>query len=160
MASKISSFAWEKLLSKVEASGAAKNLNAIRGKANQITADAQKFGGAVPAIDFAAYSKRLKFTGQAVKDIEKMYTSTKLPSYTASVPAFESQKRAAMMETVKSTVAAANTDLSEIQKSLEEFEQFRVTKDTSYGELEKRFPHLAKEVETEVKEHRWCENIN
>ena len=27
----------EKLLSKVEASGAAKNLNAIRGKANQIT---------------------------------------------------------------------------------------------------------------------------
>ena len=88
-----------------------------------------------------------------------MYASATLPKYTASVPAFETQKRAAMMETVKATVAAANTDLTEIQKSLEEFEQFRINKDTSYGDLEQRFPHLAKEVETEIKEHRWCENI-
>ena len=86
-------------------------------------------------------------------------TKSKLPTYTATIPAFESQKRAAMMDTVKATVAAASSDLTEIQKSLDEFEKLRVTKDTSYAELEARFPHLAKEVETEVKEHRWCENI-
>ena len=113
----------------------------------------------MPAIDFGAYGSKLKFTGATVKDIEKMYSSAKLPQYTATVPAFEAQKRAAMMESVKATVAAANNDNIAIAKSVEEFEKFRITKDTSYGELEARFPHLAKEVEEEVKNHKWCENV-
>ena len=86
----------------------------------------------MPAIDFGAYGSKLKFTGAAVKDIEKMYSSAKLPQYTATVPAFEAQKRAAMMESVKATVAAANNDNIAIAKSVEEFEKFRITKDTSY----------------------------
>ena len=88
-----------------------------------------------------------------------MYKSTKLPSYTASVPAFETAKRAAMLETVKSTVAAAEADLKNISASLDEFEKQRTSKDTSVGDLERRFPTFAKETETEIKEHRWCENV-
>ena len=52
-------------------------------------------------------------------------------------------------------VAAAQSDLEAIEASLSSFEQIRINKSTSVGELKDRFPEIAREVEEEIKEHHW-----
>ena len=48
-------------------------------------------------IDFATYKSKLKFTSPAVDALEKAYSTRKLPQYHATLPAFELQKRAAIV---------------------------------------------------------------
>ena len=88
-----------------------------------------------------------------------MYKSTKLPVYTATIPEFESKKRAAMLDVAKATVVAAKNDLSDLTEQIASFEKFRMNKDTSVGDLQMRFPKIAKEVEAEIKHHKWAESM-
>ena len=106
-------------------------------------------------IDFSAYKQRLKFTGAAVDDLEKVYKNIKLPQYTASLPAFEATKRASVLEVVKSTVDAAKADLELLNAEVAAFEEKRITEETTIDHLSERFPDMAREVEAEIKEHQW-----
>ena len=148
----------EKLLSKVDSADVKRSVNALRGKANEIAASAGKYGKAPAAIDFGAYKKKLKFTAGAVDALEKTYKSKSLPEYSASLPSFEAKKRAALLSVVKSTVAAAKADLDSLNAQLSAFEDGRITTSTSVGELRSRFPTIAKEIETEIKEHQWAKD--
>ena len=65
------------------------------------------------------------------------------------------KKRAAMLTVVKSTVEATKQDLEVLSQQLASFEAGRITEDTSVGELEDRFPAVAKEIEEEIKNHEW-----
>ena len=56
---------------------------------------------------------------------------------------------------LKSTVAAAEADLQLINDTIQAFEAVRITKDTSVGELQHRFPQIARKVEQEIKGHLW-----
>ena len=56
---------------------------------------------------------------------------------------------------LKSTVAAAEADLKLINDTIQAFEAVRITKDTSVGELQHRFPQIARQVEQEIKGHLW-----
>ena len=142
----------------MDAPAAVRSVNVLRGKANAITADAAKWVKAPAAIDFDAYKKRLKFTGNAVGDLQKVYDSRSIPKYSASIPAFEVKKRSAMMAVVKSTVEATKADLANLHAQLAQFEAGRITEDTSVGELEQRFPEIATEIEEEIKNHKWAKD--
>lgn len=120
-----------------------------------IQAASGKYVKDVDAIDFSAYKNKLKFTGAAVDDLEKIYKNMDIPQYTASLPAFEATKRASMLEVVKSTVNAAKADLELLHADIAKFEDGRITSQTSIAELEQRFPALAKEIESEIKGHEW-----
>jgi hypothetical protein len=52
-------------------------------------------------------------------------------------------------------VTAAKADLVDLNDQLAAFEEVRITRDTSVGQLYQRFPNLAREVEKEIKEHKW-----
>ncbi len=135
-----------------------RSLGLLRGKANAITADNAKFVIAPAAIDFKAYTDRLKFTKAAVGDLEKVYGSRSIPQYSASLPAFEAKKRAAMLAVAKSTVDATKADMEALKSQLSSFEEGRITEETSVAELENRFPAIAKEVEDEIKNHEWSKD--
>jgi hypothetical protein len=111
------------------------------------------------AIDFAAYKARLKFTGASVDSIEAMYKNTSLPTYTATLPAFEVKKRSVMLDVVQSTVEAAKADLEALNGQIAAFEQGRMTTETSTEELKKRFPAMGSEIEAEIKAHNWMKSI-
>jgi hypothetical protein len=145
----------DKLLAKVDAADVKRSLMMLRGKANAITADSAKFVKAPAAIDFGAYKDRLRFTKEAVDELEAVYKKKSIPQYTATLPAFEAKKRAAMLAVVKSTVEATKADLSLLNLQLADFEAGRITEETSVGELKDRFPGIAKEIEAEVKSHDW-----
>lgn len=148
----------ENILTKVSAPEVKRSVNALRGKANSITADSMKFVKAPAAIDFSAYKNRLKFVGAAVDDLEKVYKNKSIPTYSASIPAFDTKKRAAMLSVVQSTVECTKSDLASLKQQLEVFEEGRITMDTSVGELQNRFPTIAKEIETEIKNHEWAKD--
>ena len=135
-------------------------MNALRGKSNEIMANSSKFVKEPEAIDFGNYKGKLKFAAAAVSDLEKIYKSTELPTYTADLPAFEAKKRAAMMDVVKSTVSAAKEDLALLNQQLAAFEDSRMSEETTIGDLKQRFPTIAKEVESEIKDHHWLKQIN
>jgi hypothetical protein len=145
----------DKLLAKVDSADVKRSLGLLRGKANSITADNVKFVQAPAAIDFGAYKDRLKFTKEAVDKLEKVYGSRSIPQYSASLPAFEAKKRAAMLAVAKSTVDATKSDIDMLKSQLAAFEAGRITEETSVGELENRFPAIAKEIEEEIKNHEW-----
>lgn len=52
--------------------------------------------------------------------------------------------------------AATEADLAQMRKQLDEFEKLRITTDTSVGDLQKRFPEMAREIEKELKGHLWA----
>jgi hypothetical protein len=56
-------------------------------------------------------------------------------------------------------VAAAEADLQVLSERLADFESTRITKETSVEELYARFPNMAREVEQEIKEHKWAQSI-
>lgn len=148
----------DKLLAKVDSAEVKRSLGLLRGKANAITADSAKFVKAPAAIDFGAYKDRLKFTKDAVDKLEKVYGGRSIPQYSATLPAFESKKRAAMLAVAKSTVDATKADMDALKSQLASFEEGRITEETSVGELENRFPGIAKEVEDEIKNHEWAKD--
>lgn len=156
--SKISSFNWEKLLAKADGSDLKRSLNILRGKANEITSNHAKFASNPSPIDFESYKKKLRFTSSAVDSLEKVYASRQLPKYVAVLPEFEAKKRAAVMEIAKSTVAAANVDLQNLNKQLKDFEKFRITDLTTYKQLRNRFPQIGMEIENEINEHKWMKD--
>lgn len=59
------------------------------------------------------------------------------------------------LSVVKSTVAAAESDLASLKAQLDSFEETRFTKDSTIGDAMKKFPDIAKEVEDEIKNHEW-----
>ena len=135
-----------------------RSVNMLRGKANEIAGNASKYAKPPAPIDFSAYKKKLKFTGAAVEALEKVYKGRKLPTYTATLPAFEAKKRSMLLSVVKSTVSAAQADLDSLNNQLRAFEDGRITTNTSVGELRTRFPTIAKEIEQEIKEHQWAKD--
>lgn len=64
-----------------------------------------------------------------------------------------------MLDVAKSTVAAAKGDLESLEAQISSFEKFRINKDTTVGDLQIRFPSIAKEAEAEIKHHKWAESI-
>ena len=148
----------ENILTKVDDIGVKRAVNMLRGKANAITADSNKFVKAPAAIDFAAYKNKLKFVGSSVDDLEKVYKNKSIPQYSATVSAFDTKKRAAMLSVVASTVECTKADLHALKDQLAAFEEGRITMDTSVGELQNRFPVIAKEIETEIKNHEWAKD--
>jgi len=60
-----------------------------------------------------------------------------------------------MLNVAKSVVAATKLELQEISTQLDAFEQVKITKETSIGDLRNRFPKIAKEIEAEVNAHQW-----
>lgn len=52
--------------------------------------------------------------------------------------------------------AATEADLAQMRKQLDDFEKLRITTDTSVGDLQKRFPEMAREIEKELKGHLWA----
>ena len=164
----------DKILTKVGPADA-RNLNMLRAQANELAvrvsfcrfcdmfwfcylflyliifllqSNYTRCSAAPAAIDFAAYKGKLKFTGVAVDNLEKAFKNKKLPQYTANLPDFEVKKRAAIMNVVKSTVAAAQSDLVDLETTLESFETQRITKETSTKQF-------AKEIEGEIQRHEW-----
>lgn len=53
-------------------------------------------------------------------------------------------------------VELVKIDLEQLNSQLADFEKIRISKTTSAEELSDRFPHLAKEVEQEIKNHEWA----
>jgi len=153
--SKVSSFNWEKILSKVNSSDVKRSLNLLRGKANEITSNAGKYGKSPAVIDFNSYKNKLKFTSAAVTTLENAYKNRSLPKYTAALPDFEAKKRAEMLTVAKSVVASTKLELQELSNQLDAFETVKITHDTSIGDLRNRFPKLAKEIEEEINTHQW-----
>ncbi len=151
----ISKFNWEKVLSKVDNAQVKRSLNLLRARSNEVAAAAGKYGAAAEKIDFAAYKQKLRFTASAVDALESAYNKKSLPTYTASLPAFEAKKREAIIGVVDQIVNAAKADLADLHIQLEEAEKNSISQSTSYGDLSARFPHFAREVEQEIKNHEW-----
>lgn len=87
--------------------------------------------------------------------LENAYKNRSLPTYTATLPDFEAKKRTEMLNVAKSVVASTKIELQELSKQLDAFEQVKITKETSIGDLRNRFPAIAKEIEAEVNTHQW-----
>lgn len=153
--SNISKFNWEKILTKVDSADAQRVLNVFRGKANEVAAAHAKFGKAPDAINFAAYKNKLKFTASAVDSLEKAYNSRKLPVFSAQVPDLEAKRREKLLASTQSIVDAANAQMDALNHQLEQFETLRVTRNTTVGQVEQRYPEIAREVEKEIKNHEW-----
>ena len=120
-----------------------------------IKALSSKYGSKPAAIDFASYKKKLNFTASAVGSLEDLYKKKKLPTFSATLPAFEAKKRALMLQTAADLVNATKADLKDLYVQLENFEKERFTKHTTVGQTMQRFPKIAKEVEQELKEHKY-----
>ncbi len=135
-----------------------RSVQSLRGKANVIASESAKNVVAPAAIDFNAYRKKLRYTGDAVNNLENAYKNKSIPQYTASLPAFEAKKRAALLNVVKSTVEATKLDLVSLEAQLAAFEKGRITEDSSMGEVSQRFPSIAREIEEEIREHKWAKD--
>ena len=151
----ISKFNWEKVLSKVDNPNVKRSLNLIRARANEVSAAAGKYGAAPEKIDFGAYKNKLRFTSKAVESLEAAYAKKTLPTYTAALPAFEAKKRELTLGVVDKIVDSAKADLAELQVQLETSQHNSISEGTSFGDLAARFPHFAREVEQEIKNHEW-----
>jgi hypothetical protein len=156
----IAKFNWEKILTKVEGGDVKRSLNLIRAKANEITNAAGKYGQAPEKIDFAAYKSKLRFTGAAVDALEKIYANKKLPSFHATLPAYEAQQREAVLATVDNIVNATKQDIAVLNAQLAESANLQITRETTFAELSARFPQFAREVEKEIKNHEWSTKAN
>jgi hypothetical protein len=53
----------------------------------------------------------------------------------------------------------AKLDLQDLASQLDEFEKIRITKDSSVTDMNKRFPHIAREIEKELKNHQWAKDV-
>lgn len=47
-----------------------------------------------------------------------------------------------------------------MKHQMELFEGVRIKGDSSLGDLRDRFPHVAKEIESEIDEHSWLKDSN
>ena len=152
----IAAFKWDKLLSKIDNPEAKRSVTMMRAKANDISAQATKYMKEPAPIAFDTYKNKLKFTGSAVDTLQAAYKNKTLPTYHAELPSFEAKRREMTLSVVSRIVTAAKADLVELNHELKKFEDNRITRDTSVGELYQRFPNLAREVEQEIKEHKWA----
>jgi hypothetical protein len=62
------------------------------------------------------------------------------------------------MEMVKSTVAAANGELAQLNDQLIAAQGNKFTKETSADEAAARFPAVGREVEEEIRTHQWMKD--
>jgi hypothetical protein len=151
----IAAFKWEKILSKIDNPEAKRSVTMMRAKANEVSAKAVIYMKDPAPIPFDTYKSKLKFTSSAVDKLQAAYENKSLPTYHAALPSFEAKRREITLSVVSRIVNAAKSDLEDLTVSLQKFEENRMTRDTSVGELYQRFPNLAREVEKEIKEHKW-----
>lgn len=107
-----------------------RSINLLRGKSNEITVTCLRlfdvYKNFTPAagsflktsagkhikptapVDFAGYKSKLKFTAAAVDSLEKNYSSTKLPQYSATLSSLETQRRAALVSAYFSNICLIN----------------------------------------------------
>ena len=57
--------------------------------------------------------------------------------------------------TVQTIMDAAKADLADLHVQVENLEESKISLNTSVAELNQRFPHFAREVEQEIKNHQW-----
>jgi len=63
------------------------------------------------------------------------------------------------LDVAKSIGSEAKSDLASLEQQIQSFEKFKFNKDTTVGDLEARFPAVAKEVEAELKANKWADSI-
>lgn len=151
----VAAFNWDRLLSKAQSPEVKRTINLLRAKTNEIVATSGKLGEA-EKIDFGGYKKKLRFTATAVDALEAAYQKRSLPTYDATLPAFESKKREMMVSVAARIANAAKQDIVDLQKQLENLETTKITKETTYAELCDRFPEIAREIEQEINLHAWA----
>ena len=61
-----------------------------------------------------------------------------------------------MLSVAQSTVEAAKADLQSLQTQLESYRP--INDDTSVGDLQNKFPDIAKTIEKEIKSHEWLKD--
>jgi hypothetical protein len=154
--SRVVGFNWEKVLARLPSAESKRAALLLRASANEVVATAAKYGDKPSAIDFSAYKKKLKFTGATVDKLEALYNSRQSPDYFAQVPEFEVQKREVTQQVLERIVEARKQDIAELQTQLVELEGFKITDETTIGELYDRFPEIATEIEAEIKNHEWA----
>lgn len=154
----LAKFNWDKILTKIDANDVKRTLNVLRARSNEVTNLATKYSVAPQEIDFSAYKSKLNFTAGAVDLLEKTYKNQKLPTYHATLPAFEIQKRQATLAVVQDVVDSLKNDMEEIQTQIEALKYTKISKDTTYEELADRFPEIAREIEHEISIHQWTNN--
>mmetsp|Transcript_29097 Transcript_29097/g.29441 ORF Transcript_29097/g.29441 Transcript_29097/m.29441 type:complete len:160 (+) Transcript_29097:126-605(+) len=152
---KLANFNWERLISKAHSPEVERAVQLLHAKANEIATSSAVYVKPPEPIDFAAYKSRLRFTAGAVDKLEESYKSMSVPAYSATVPAFESKKRALIFSVVKSTVTAAEADLAALKEQLNTFESSRFNEESTVADAMKKFPHLAEEIEKEITNHEW-----
>mmetsp|Transcript_108241 Transcript_108241/g.233212 ORF Transcript_108241/g.233212 Transcript_108241/m.233212 type:complete len:222 (-) Transcript_108241:113-778(-) len=159
MASSVAKVSWEKVAKKFSDPAVLRSLNHIRAKANEVNGVIVKESKPMAPIDFAAYKKKLNFTGAGVDLLEPMMKNTKIPQYTAQISSFEKQQREELMKVLGEATAAAQTDLEELYKARDDFEvNVRVNKMTSMADIRKRFPDIARSNEDEINQGLWFYN--
>lgn len=154
--SRVSSFNWEKVLAKLPTPEAKRSTLLLRAAANEVVAEASKYGTKPSEIDFSAYKKKLKFTGATVDKLEAAYKSRASPNNYAKVPEFYVTKRQVTLQVLERIVEARKADIAELESQLGELANFKITSETTTGELCDRFPELAREIEAEIKNHEWA----
>jgi hypothetical protein len=151
----IAKFNWERIASKVDNPDILRSLSLLRAKSNEILSTSAKLNQEKTDINFDSYKKKLKFTSNAVNSLESTFKNKNIPTYYATLPAFEASKRTAVLSVVRDIVTAAKEDLELLTKQVEDFEKNKISADTTYGDLRTKFPAYAKEVETEIDIRDW-----
>mmetsp|Transcript_21117 Transcript_21117/g.29296 ORF Transcript_21117/g.29296 Transcript_21117/m.29296 type:complete len:162 (+) Transcript_21117:279-764(+) len=152
----VTSFQWEKILSKVNNPEINRSLNHLRATANEVTANSVKYVKPTEPIPFDYYKGKLKFTSSAVEALEAAYKAKSLPTYHASLPAFTAKKRELTLTVVDNIVNAAKADIVDVTNQLQELDKARISKNTTVGEIFQRFPSMARETERKLKNHEYA----
>lgn len=106
-------------------------------------------------VDFAQYRSVLK-NQSIVDEIEKAYKSFKPATYdvASQIKAIE-QFETKAVENAQTTAKTIDTELSDLQETLQNIEQARPFEDLTVEDVMKARPDIQKNVETMVKKGRW-----
>lgn len=62
----------------------------------------------------------------------------------------------AQLSVVRDIVESTKLDLEQLTRQLDEFENVRISKTTTVDDLLQRFPQFAREIEQDLKNHKWA----
>ena len=153
---RINSYNWEKVLAKLPTAEAKRPTLLFRQEVNQVVAESAKFGAKPNPIDFSAYKKKLKFTSATVDKLEAIYNKRPSPGFYAKVPDFIVARRQVTVQIFERVVEAHKADIVELEGQLAELENFKITDETTIGQLQDRFPDVARQIEQGIKNHEWA----
>lgn len=147
------------MLSKVDRPDVRRQINLLRGKANEFMDNSAIYMKAPEPINFDAYKKQLKFTAAAVDALQKVDKNKSLPTYHASLPSVEVKKREMMASVIEKISELARADIEESKAQLEELEKVRITPETTVDDLNARFPQFGRDIEKEIDTVQWSKSV-